>query len=44
MVASKYGHDKVVNELAKRGANLNLITVSLMNSQRYMGCIHVHFC
>ena len=31
MVAAKYGHDKVVKELAKRGANLNLTTVSLTN-------------
>ena len=31
MVASKYGHDEVVKELAKRGANLNFITVSLIS-------------
>ena len=29
MVASKYGHDEVVKELAKRGADLDLTTVSL---------------
>ena len=31
MVASKYGHDHVVKELAKRGADLDLTAVSLSN-------------
>lgn len=31
MVASKYGHDEVVKELVKRGADLDLTTVSLLN-------------
>ena len=29
MVASHYGHTEVVKELAKRGADLNLTTVSV---------------